>query len=97
MFEPVANRGARNLKVVVHLQSKPEFRRHGEEACKPQGRIGGDRALAANDPGDAVARNPDPLGERIGADPKRLQKLLGRISPGWIGPTGFASGSMISW
>ena len=45
-------------------------------------RVGGDRALAANDPGDAIARYADRLGERIGNEPERLQDSSSRNTPG---------------
>ena len=59
-----------------HLQAEPEVWRGAEEAREPERGVGGDRALAADDLCDAVGRHADRLGERIGAEPERREKIL---------------------
>ena len=64
------------IKIVIHLQSQPELRRHLKISCQPQCSISGNRTFPVNDLIDTTWRNMDVLGQSVLADFFRLQKLF---------------------
>lgn len=61
---------------VVGLQVEPEFGAGAETAGQAQGGIGGDRAIAVDDPADAVGRHAEVARQGVDADAERLHELL---------------------
>ena len=68
---------AGQLKFVVRLQIQPPLGLGAEIAREPQGPVGGNGSLAADDLADAQRWNSEGLGERLLRESQRLQEILG--------------------
>ena len=64
------------IKIVIHLQSQPELRRHLKIPCQSQCGISGNGTFSMDNLVDTTRRNMDVFGQSVLADFFRLQKLF---------------------
>ena len=64
------------IKIVIHLQSQPELRRHLKIPCQSQCCVSGNGTFSMDNLVDTTRRNMDIFGQPVLADFFRLQKLF---------------------
>ena len=64
------------IKIVIHLQSQPELRRHLKIPCQSQCCVSGNGTFSMDNLVDTTRRNMDIFGQSVLADFFRLQKLF---------------------
>jgi hypothetical protein len=80
-FHTVADFFARQAQLIQHLQIEPKFRTGAESVAEPRRRIGRDRALTVDDPGDSVHWYVDLPRQFSGGNAEFLQ-LFGKMLAG---------------